>query len=50
MLTNMKKGLVALALAATVSTTASAFVPNTPVKSLAGTAPQTGARFPLATK
>ena len=49
MLTNMKKALVLVALAATVSTTASAFVPSTPVKNAVGSV-NVGARFPLANK
>eukprot|EP00541_Cyclophora_tenuis_P019076 CAMPEP_0116568700 /NCGR_PEP_ID=MMETSP0397-20121206/15821_1 /TAXON_ID=216820 /ORGANISM="Cyclophora tenuis, Strain ECT3854" /LENGTH=45 /DNA_ID= /DNA_START= /DNA_END= /DNA_ORIENTATION= len=43
----MKKALVFLALAATTSTTASAFVPSTNIKTAVGGV-QTAARFPLA--
>uniref|UniRef100_A0A7S1D0X2 Sugar phosphate transporter domain-containing protein n=1 Tax=Cyclophora tenuis TaxID=216820 RepID=A0A7S1D0X2_CYCTE len=46
-MSNMKKALVFLALAATTSTTASAFVPSTNIKTAVGGV-QTAARFPLA--
>jgi hypothetical protein len=47
---SMKKALVVLALAATASTSASAFIPSTSVKNVVSNAAQNGARFPLAAK
>lgn len=46
----MKTVLVVLALAATASTSASAFIPGTAVKNVVGNAVQKGARFPLVSK
>ena len=46
----MKKALVVLALAASASTSASAFIPSSSVKNLVNNAAQNGARFPLASK
>lgn len=46
----MKTALVVLALAATASTSASAFIPGTTVKNVVGNAVKKGARFPLLPK
>jgi len=49
-MSTMKKALVVLALAATVSTSASAFIPSSSVKNVVSNVAQNGARFPLAAK
>lgn len=49
-MSTMKKALVVLALAASASTTASAFIPSSSVKNVVSNVAQKGARFPLATK
>jgi hypothetical protein len=46
----MKRALVILALAATASTSASAFIPGAAVKNVVANTVQKGARFPLASK
>lgn len=46
----MKRALVMLALAATASISASAFIPGAAVKNVVANAVQKGARFPLASK
>lgn len=47
---SLKKALVVLALAATASTTASAFIPGGSVKNVVSNFAKKGARFPLAAK